>query len=280
VNLAIAALTALLAALLGWSMLRTTLARSLFERRNYAGRMVSTGAGIVVVLVALGVEAAFVLVGAAGVEAANDGAPARRATLVVVLGLGLLGLFDDVGGAGDERGFAGHLSALRRGRLSTGAAKLLGGAALAVVAVAPLAGDSLGWLLADAALVALAANVANLLDRAPGRTTKVAMLAVVVLAALSGLDPALVLVAAVVGAAAGLLRAELAEQLMLGDAGANPLGGALGIGVVATCGPLTRGIVLAVLLALNLASEVVSFSQVIDKFRPLRAVDQLGRRGR
>jgi hypothetical protein len=35
--------------------------------------------------------------------------------------------------------------------------------------------------------------------------------------------------------------------------------------------------VLAALAALNLASEAVSFSRVIDRFAPLRAIDHLGR---
>ena len=47
--------------------------------------------------------------------------------------------------------------------------------------VAVIEPDSLGRLLADGALVALAANLGNLLDRAPGRTTKVALVAFVVL---------------------------------------------------------------------------------------------------
>ena len=41
-------------------------------------------------------------------------------------------------------------------------------------------------LLADAALVALAANLGNLLDRAPGRTIKVGLVAYVPLALAAG----------------------------------------------------------------------------------------------
>ena len=39
----------------------------------------------------------------------------------------------------------------------------------------------------------------------------------------------------------------------------------------------TRISVVLVLLALNLASEVVSFSEVIDRVPPRRALDRLGR---
>jgi UDP-GlcNAc:undecaprenyl-phosphate/decaprenyl-phosphate GlcNAc-1-phosphate transferase len=82
----------------------------------------------------------------------------------------------------------------------------------------------------------------------------------------------------VLGAATGLMLPDLRERLMLGDAGANVLGGVLGTGVVLACTPTTRTVVLIVVAALNVASEVVSFSKVIASVPPLRAFDQLGRR--
>ena len=66
-----------------------------------------------------------------------------------------------------------------------------------------------------------------------------------------------------VGAGAGLLTADLSERLMLGDAGANVLGAALGLGVVLACSPGVRTAVLVVVALLNLASEAVSFTAVI-----------------
>jgi UDP-N-acetylmuramyl pentapeptide phosphotransferase/UDP-N-acetylglucosamine-1-phosphate transferase len=84
-------------------------------------------------------------------------------------------------------------------------------------------------------------------------------------------------VALAVGAGGGLLAADLAERLMLGDAGANVLGAALGLGVVLACSPTTRTIVLVVVAVLNLASERISFSRVIAAVPPLRAADRWGR---
>jgi UDP-N-acetylmuramyl pentapeptide phosphotransferase/UDP-N-acetylglucosamine-1-phosphate transferase len=82
----------------------------------------------------------------------------------------------------------------------------------------------------------------------------------------------------VAGAAAGLLLDDLRERLMLGDTGANALGGAVGLGVVLACGPAVRTAALVGVVALNLASEAVSFGRVIDAVPPLRAVDRWGRR--
>ena len=67
---------------------------------------------------------------------------------------------------------------------------------------------------------------------------------------------------------------------MLGDAGANVLGGVIGLAVVLTCSTGTRTGVLVAVLALNLLAEVVSFSRVIAAVPPLRAIDLLGRRAR
>jgi hypothetical protein len=223
------------------------------------------------------VEAGRAVAGAAGAGDAGGLSGARALVLIVAFGFGLLGLADDLLGEGDERGFRGHVAALVHGRLTTGGLKLLGGAAVAVVAVAPRAGSSLGRLLADGALVALAANLGNLLDRAPGRVTKVATAAFVVLAIGVRGAHALGGVAVVVGAALALLLDDLHERLMLGDAGANVLGGALGLGVVVTCAPSTRVVVLIVVAALNLVSEVVPFSRVIDAVAPLRFLDRSGR---
>ncbi len=98
------------------------------------------------------------------------------------------------------------------------------------------------------------------------------------LVAATGAPAELLAVAVVAGAAAGLLWPDLREQMMLGDVGANVLGGVIGLGVVIATAPTTRTIVLLGVLALNLASEAVSFSKVIDRVGPLRVLDRAGRR--
>lgn len=260
-----------------WWLLRDAFSASVFARLNVRGRTVPTGTGLVIALGAVAVEGIARAVAAAGANGDGDHL-GRDLSVLLAVGMALLGLFDDLGGVGESGGFRGHLLALARGRLTTGAVKLFAGAALAVTVVSVLEPAAVGRLLADSALVALTANLANLLDRAPGRVTKASLVAFGILLAGTGSDDALAGIALVMGGAAGLLWQDLREQLMLGDAGANVLGAALGLGVVLTCAPDTRTVVLLVVIGLNLLSEVVSFSAVIERVAPLRVLDGLGRR--
>jgi UDP-N-acetylmuramyl pentapeptide phosphotransferase/UDP-N-acetylglucosamine-1-phosphate transferase len=238
---------------------------------------VPTAAGLALPLVLFLVEAGRAVAAAAGVGGQPTIDAPRLLTLVVVSGFCLLGAVDDMAGTGEHRGFRGHVLALAAGRVTTGLFKLAGGAVIALVVVGAVGRGSLGRLVADAALVALSANAANLLDRAPGRAGKACLAAFVLLAVATGGDRALAGLAVLAGAVAALLLDDLRERLMLGDAGANPLGAALGLGVVLTTSATTRNVVLAVAVVLNVLGELVSFSRVIEAVPPLRAVDKLGR---
>ncbi len=246
-------------------------------RSNYRGTTLPTAAGVVIVLAAVVVEAGRAVAAALGVGDVGLTGP-RILVLVAALAYAVLGLVDDVLGSAHQKGFRGHGSALLSGEVTSGLLKLAGGGAVALVVVAQVVGRSPGRLLADALLVALAANLANLLDRAPGRTIKVAGAGFALLVVGVGATAALVPVAVVVGAAVGLLLDDLHERLMLGDAGANPLGAVLGLGVVMAAGTGVRTLVLVALIALNVAGELVSFSRVIERVPPLRALDRAGRR--
>lgn len=278
-SLLVATVAGFLAARLVWLAARPWFAQPAFLRPNYRGRMLPNAAGMVIPLALVVVEAGRALAASVGVGDAASLDGSQALVVVTALGFGLLGVIDDVGGSGDHRGFRGHALALVSGKFTTGALKVLGGAALAVVVVAPwVPARSPGRLLADGALVALAANLGNLFDRAPGRVLKVAVAAFAALAVLSEARGHLVGVAATVGAGLGLLVEDLREHLMLGDAGANVLGAVLGLGVVMSVGPGARNAVLGALVVLNLLGEVASFSRVIAAVAPLRALDQAGRR--
>jgi len=271
-SIVVALIVGFLAARLVWLTLRPAFEHPLFLRQNFRGHDVPTAAGVVVAIAVLLVEAARAVLG-------SDPTQARTGVLVLAAGLCLLGLVDDLAGSKERRGFRGHLGALARGRVTTGALKLLGGGAVAVIAVAVVRpGDGALELLTDAALVGLAANLGNLFDLAPGRAIKVGAVAFAVLALATAADRRLAGAAVAVGAALGLLVDDLRERLMLGDSGANVIGGVIGLGVVAVGSPVARLAVLGGLAVLNGLSEWVSFSRVIERVPPLRVLDQAGRR--
>lgn len=253
------------------------------ERTNFRGRTVTLAAGPAL---AAGATAA----GVFGATSAASGG----AALVAGLGAGGVGLYDDVVGARPEqkaaKGFAGHLAALREGRVTAGLVKVIGVGAAGLGAAALLAADprvaahprrqrhgALGRgidVLLGAGVIAGTANLLNLLDLRPGRAIKSGLLLGVPLAG----GPHGGIAAGAVGAAAGLLRDDLSEDVMLGDSGANALGALLGVALAARSGPLGRAGLLAVLTGLTAASEKVSFTAVIQRTPGLRQLDALGRR--
>ena len=261
---------------------RTSPGAPALERTNFRGRTVTLAAGP-----ALAVGAA-----TAGALGAGS-APAGAAALLAGVGAGTVGLYDDIVGARPEqktaKGFAGHLAALREGRVTAGLVKIVGVGAAGLGAAALLAADrrvaahprrqragAVGRgldVLLGAGVVAGTANLVNLLDLRPGRALKAGML----LGAPLSAGPYGGIAAGAVGAAAGLVREDLDERVMLGDSGANALGALLGVSLAARTGPLGRAGVLVVLAALTAASEKVSFTQVIQRTPGLRELDALGR---
>lgn len=254
------------------------LASPALERQNYRNHTLATAGGLFIILTVLVIDAGRSVLGAIGVGPETGLSEARTAVLFAVFGFGFLGLVDDLTAVGEDRGFKGHLGALREGRVTTGMLKLAGGAAVAVVLVASPGFKSGRTLIVDAMLIALAANLGNLLDRAPGRTIKFGLVAYVPIAIAIGAAPIGIAIAPVMGAAFGLLGDDLHERLMLGDTGANVIGAVLGLAVVLGSRDSIRLGVMLALLALNVAAELISFSRVIDAVPPLRWFDRLGSR--
>jgi UDP-N-acetylmuramyl pentapeptide phosphotransferase/UDP-N-acetylglucosamine-1-phosphate transferase len=247
------------------------------QRRNFRDRPLPTAAGLLVVIAVLFIEAGRGTLGAFGLGDEPGRNIARPLVLFACLGFGLLGLIDDLLGTEGDRGFRGHFRALAGGRVTTGVLKIFGGAAVALVLAANVSFVTGRRLLADAILIALAANLANLLDRAPGRAIKVGLIAWVPIALVARGDAVGVAIAPVIGAFCGLLGDDLREHLMLGDTGANVLGAVLGLAVVLDVGRGPRNFVLIGLVLLTLTAEAVSFSAVIERVPILRRFDALGR---
>ena len=260
-----------------WVGMQPVFGRPVFSRQNYRGVTLPTAVGLVIPLAVVATSAALTLLTTLGWRPDRPGLAALGLTVTATLGFGLLGVLDDVAVDQGPSGYLGHVAALARGRLTAGSLKMVAGPAVAIIVVAPVSNDSAVRLLADGALVALSANLANLFDRAPGRVAKVSLLMAAVLVGVTAAAPTLLGLAVVSGAALALLVPDLRERMMLGDAGANPLGATLGLATVLTVSPVARTWVLVAVLALNLVSERVSFSRVIDRVAPLRALDRMGR---
>jgi UDP-N-acetylmuramyl pentapeptide phosphotransferase/UDP-N-acetylglucosamine-1-phosphate transferase len=242
---------------------------SRWTRRNHAGAEVTLAEGPVAILAML-----------AGLLAPGSvpggSATLRGAVALAATGSGAVGAYDDLRGTSQAKGFRGHLAALRSGTLTSGAVKIAG-VGLSAAAASLLLGRTSGAgvtirladRLMDTVLIAGTANFTNLCDLRPGRAAKVTL---ALAAGLVGVGAAPVL-----GAAAGCLPSDLREKSMLGDCGANALGAAVGTVAAAR---LPRPAKLAALLAvvgLNLVSERISFTAVIDRTATLRWLDQLGR---
>lgn len=232
-----------------------------WERTNYAGRTVSLLGGVDVA--------------AAGAVAALA-TPKPAGAALAAIGGGVFGAIDDLGAdsASSSKGFRGHLGALARGEVTTGALKIAGIGVTGLVTaciVAPRPRNPLD-IVVGTGLVAGTANLLNLFDLRPGRSLKVAGL-------LAGVGTALgsPRSAAALGVTVAALADDLQERTMLGDTGANALGALLGSAVAAAPSRTGRWLTLAWIVALTLASEKVSFSRVIAGTPLLRAIDEAGR---
>ena len=239
-------------------------------RTNFAGKNVTLAEGPIAVVA---------LLAGIGVDRLLDPSGHRGLPVVVAsVGSALVGAYDDRHGSSQAKGLRGHLRALRSGQLTSGMIKVFGVGVSAAAAAALVqrsrpgcprpACRVIGGLL-DTALIAATANLINLLDLRPGRAAKVTILLGSGLLG-SGAAPA-------VGAAVGSLPTDLAERSMLGDCGANALGAALGTAAAQALPWQLRLLGFAAVAALNLASEQVSFTAVIERTPLLRRLDQLGR---
>jgi UDP-GlcNAc:undecaprenyl-phosphate/decaprenyl-phosphate GlcNAc-1-phosphate transferase len=196
------------------------------------------------------------------------------ALLVSCLLVFLAGLIDDLIGHG-PRGIRAHIGAALRGRLTTGALKIvviLGAAAL--VASVGVAREPIR-ILAGIVLMAAFANLWNGLDVAPGRAAKFFVLGAWITATFALFVDSLLL--RMLGATVFLGWLDLRERGMLGDSGSNLLGFGLAgslYGIVST--PVLVGLA-ALGVGLNLLAETVTLSTIIRSVRPLRWFDSLGR---
>ena len=197
--------------------------------------------------------------------------------LLTAGGLGLVGLVDDLWGDSRAKGFRGHLKyLLKEGQITTGLLKAVLGYLISAAAVCGLPDFKL-LLWGRAALVALSANLLNLVDLRPGRAFKVFFVLAFLSVCLVPGETAVLLLFPFLLAALVYLPQDLAAQGMLGDAGANVLGGVLGLNLVLNAPALWQLLYFTVLVLIHLLTEKISLSRLIAENNFLSLLDQLGR---
>jgi len=204
----------------------------------------------------------------------------KESLLILVLGMCFLGLLDDLLGSRETRGFKGHVREAVRRRFTTGFLKALGGFLLAIAASAPFS-RHIWELFLNGALIALCANLFNLLDMRPGRALKVFFPLLAGVIALNwSLENAFIPYLLSVGAVAIVLfPGDMSGRFMLGDSGSNVLGATVGFGIAIGAGTWWKLGVMVLFACLNLLSEKYSFSRIISSNRVLNWLDSLGRKG-
>ncbi|HBG75776.1 MAG TPA: hypothetical protein DDW86_02325 [Clostridiales bacterium] len=235
--------------------------------QNYSGRKVRTGGGLLLLFPVLlaAVPSLFVT---------------RQADVVfyilMILCLAFCGLLDDVLGDSTSRGLSGHIGKFLKGGLSTGWIKAFTGGLIGIL-LAWYRYRNFPLFLLDSLSFALCVNLVNLFDLRPGRAIKGLLFALVPVMLFAGFRevwsvlPVLVLLMF-------YLEGEMEEAYMLGDTGANLLGGILGFYEVIGL-PVKGKIILTIfLVALHVLAEFQSFSKWIDAVPILRAIDRLGRK--
>ncbi|HHY47428.1 MAG TPA: hypothetical protein GX506_09050 [Firmicutes bacterium] len=255
-------------------MVLETLRRGGLVRLNYRGNSIPTSCGMVLVLASVPVMALGFYLGIIPLASWGLVLP-----LFLIASAAFAGLLDDALGGGDTKGFRGHLGALIfEHRLSTGAVKAIIIFLSGVLASTAIARGALDAVL-KAFVMALSANLLNLLDTMPGRAIKAYILGTIPVLILTPASSASLAAGAMLGAALGYLPAELRERGMLGDMGSNILGLVLGYFYALNTPPAVQFVYFLFLVAIHVFCERYSLSRVIRSNPLLRFLDGLGRGG-
>jgi len=209
--------------------------------------------------------------------------------VLVIFGIpmmGLGGLYDDLYGREEVKGFRGHFKRLfKEGRLTTGGAKALlgGGVSLILGFIICVSNSHFNWgmLLLNAGIIALTTNTLNLLDLRPGRAIKGFFLGMV-LVFLTNSIQAFWLIFFLFPLMASVLvyaKIDFKGEAMMGDVGSNILGVALGISIAWQFSLYPKLVILLGLILFHIYCEFYSLSELIEKNKVLHFLDRLETKG-
>ncbi|MDH4615912.1 UDP-N-acetylmuramyl pentapeptide phosphotransferase [Brevibacillus sp. AY1] len=201
-----------------------------------------------------------------------------------IVSMAFWGWLDDASLEKEIKGFRGHFGALWRERkMTSGLWKVWGGGSTAMLIAYGLTDSFWSWLL-GACVIAVSSNLLNLFDLRPARAIKVfwlilllgmimSMLSVYPVSYTSGwlwLLP--IFISTIL-----MFRHDAGGKIMLGDTGANVLGFAAGFALVQGVPWQGQAVLFILFLFLQVASEFVSFSQIIAEVKWLKRIDSWGR---
>ena len=237
-------------------------------RKNYQGIDIPVSVGLTFPLTVMIVLLVYILMG--------WGHNNYQFFMLGLMSISFLGFIDDMLGQRDTLGFKGHFGALFHGRLTTGGLKALGGGFIAFF-VAVLLGGVWWNVVLNTFLIALFTNMMNLFDLRPGRAVKgfLFFLLLIVITTLAKVD--FLLLVPLLGAVLCYLPVDVRARAMMGDAGSNVLGFALGVYAASWLSLTARLVFLFFLIAIHLYTEKYSLTNTIENNALLKAIDQLGR---
>lgn len=191
--------------------------------------------------------------------------------------IGFIGLLDDLLGDKSTKGIKSHIKKTFGGTLTTGFLKAFTGLVLSFIASAKISSGLLEFIT-NLFVISLFTNTINLLDLRPGRAVK-SFLAISFVLMISNIprtfDILPLLMLHIISWV--YISYDLKETCMLGDTGSNVLGIALGYYSALLLDLSVKIILLLALTGINVLSEKVSITDIIEKSRILSYLDRLGR---
>ncbi|ACB85258.1 glycosyl transferase [Natranaerobius thermophilus] len=195
----------------------------------------------------------------------------------LLFSLAVMGLIDDFS-LDQEKGLIGHIYLfLKKGSVSAGFLKALFGVKIGLLFSLIAAGEFYGpILLIDVMIISLSANLVNLLDVKPGRAAKWSLIWGIIFIVI--LDNNFELLIPLMAMLTAYAMGDIQEHYMMGDTGANPIGGYLGGIAVLSFTLEEKLIYFGFLLTIHILTEFYSLSTIIKKSIVLSFIDELGRK--
>jgi UDP-GlcNAc:undecaprenyl-phosphate GlcNAc-1-phosphate transferase len=246
------------------------IARYQCYRLNYRNHKIPTGVGILIPLVNVLLIPLVFAIGDIQLYVIQS---------ILLLFITYIGWRDDVWGNHAVKGLRGHLRHwIENGEWSSAMTKALAGSIIAFL-VSYGVSTSFSEFLLNFLILTLSTNLINLLDLRPGRAIKGFFIYFLAIVFTTSTFPSLLWLPVFIPVLF-LFIVDLRERAMLGDAGANCLGLALGWWTVLVVPLGARWGILMLLILIQVYAEKKSITSLIRQVAFLHWVDMLGRKSK